>query len=55
MGQNNKKQKNQAAPVESHKTAAWSNIEKTKNLSKVAEPSNMQTGNAKGYVDDNEK
>jgi len=42
-------------PVENHKTAAWANIEKTKPISNVAQPSVNQTHNAKEYVDENEK
>jgi hypothetical protein len=42
-------------PLENHKTAAWANIETTKSVSNVAEPNQMQTKNAKDYVDENEK
>ncbi|MCI1960231.1 MAG: DUF3787 domain-containing protein [Clostridia bacterium] len=42
-------------PVENHKTAAWANVEDTKNSSNVAKPSQYQTKNAKEYVDENEK
>lgn len=42
-------------PIENHKTAAWSNIEGTKEISKVARPSELQTDHAKEYVDENEK
>jgi len=42
-------------PIENHKTAAWANIEETKELSNVATPSYTQTQNAKEYVDENEK
>ena len=42
-------------PIESHKNAAWANIEKTKPISNVAQPSVNQTNNAKDYVDENEK
>ena len=42
-------------PVENHKTAAWSNIEKTNPISKVSHPSLNQAINAKEYVDNNEK
>jgi len=42
-------------PIEKHETAAWSDIESTKSVSNVAEPSNLQAENAKDYVDENEK
>lgn len=42
-------------PVEGHKTAAWSNIEKTDKKSNVAHPSLEQTENAKYYVEENQK
>ncbi len=41
--------------VENHDTAAWSNIEKSDDKSKVSHPSLEQTNNAKDYVDENEK
>ena len=42
-------------PIENHKTAAWANVEKTKNISNVAELSVFQVENAKEYVDENKK
>lgn len=42
-------------PIENHKTAAWANIEKKEKISGVAKPNEIQTGNAKAYVDENEK
>jgi hypothetical protein len=42
-------------PVENHKTAAWSNIENTSNLSGISYPSLEQVINAKEYVDENQK
>jgi hypothetical protein len=42
-------------PVESHKTAAWSNIERSSRLARTARPSEFQTDNAKQYADENEK
>lgn len=42
-------------PVEQHTTAAWANIEKTKEVSNVTIPSEVEVGNAKEYVDTNEK
>ncbi len=44
-----------AKPIEQHDTAAWANIEKTKRISKVTMPSELQVGNAKEHVDSNEK
>jgi hypothetical protein len=51
----NKKEKFMAMPIEKHDTAAWANIEKTKDVSKVTIPSELQVGNAKEHVDSNEK
>lgn len=42
-------------PIENQGTAAWSNIEKQKKISKESIPSLYQTENAKEYVDKNEK
>jgi len=42
-------------PVEQHTTAAWANIEKTKEVSNVTIPSEVEVGNAKGWVDSNQK
>lgn len=42
-------------PVEKHTTAAWANIEKTKDLSNVAIPNEIEVLNAKQWVDKNEK
>jgi hypothetical protein len=39
-------------PIENHKTAAWANIEEKKKISGAAKPSEIQTGNAKAYVDE---
>ncbi len=44
-----------AKPIEQHDTAAWANIEKTKRISKVTMPSELQVDNAKEHVDSNEK
>lgn len=52
-GNSNKGKSNK--PIENHKTAAWANIETTKPISNVAEPSVNQINNAKQYVDENEK
>jgi hypothetical protein len=42
-------------PIENHKTAAWSNIEKTNEISQSSHPSLQQAINAKEYVEENEK
>ncbi|MBL4930704.1 MULTISPECIES: CDIF630_02480 family spore surface protein [Clostridium] len=42
-------------PIEQHVTAAWANEDKTKPVSKVVIPSEMDVRNAKEYVDSNEK
>lgn len=49
------KRKTAQKPIENHKTAAWANIEETKEISNVAQPSFTQSKNAKEYVDENEK
>lgn len=55
MAENKFKEKNIAKPVENHDTAAWANIQKTKHVSNVNIPSEVQVRNAKEYVDTNEK
>ena len=42
-------------PIEQHTTAAWANIEKIKGISNVAIPSEFEVGNAKEWVDSNQK
>ena len=42
-------------PTEQHTTAAWANIEKLKELSNVTIPSEFEVGNAKEWVDSNQK
>lgn len=42
-------------PIEQHTTAAWANIEKTKEISNVSIPSEIEVGNAKEWVDTNQK
>ncbi len=49
------KEKFVGMPIEKHENAAWANIEKTKDVSKVTEPSEVQVANAKEYVDSNQK
>jgi hypothetical protein len=41
--------------IENHRTAAWANIEKENEISKLSHPSLQQTIEAKEYVDDNAK
>lgn len=55
MAEKNYKQKNMAAPIEKHNTAAWANIEKKKPESGVTIPSELQVENAKEYADSNQK
>ena len=55
MANNKFKEKHMAKPIEKHDTAAWANIESTKQVSKVSMPSDVQVDNAKEYVDSNEK
>ncbi|PRR78831.1 hypothetical protein CLLI_14130 [Clostridium liquoris] len=42
-------------PIEQHNTAAWANIESMKPISQVTVPSEMETFNAKEWVDSNQK
>ena len=42
-------------PIEQHTTAAWANIEELKEISQVTIPSDLQVGNAKEWVDSNQK
>ena len=55
MADNKFKEKHMGKPIEKHETAAWANIESTKQVSKVNMPSDEQVDNAKEYVDSNEK
>ncbi|NJD01474.1 MAG: DUF3787 domain-containing protein [Ruminiclostridium sp.] len=55
MAQNRYKEKHMAIPVEKHDTAAWANIRKTKRVSNVTIPSELQVNNSKEHVDSNEK
>ena len=49
------KEKFVAMPIEKHDTAAWANMEDSKSISNVNIPSEIQVGNAKEYVDSNQK
>jgi hypothetical protein len=44
-----------AKPIERHDTAAWTNHIRTKPVSKVSIPTEIDVRNAKEYVDTNEK
>ena len=44
-----------AKPIERHDTAAWANHVRTKPVSKVIIPDEIDIRNAKEYVDTNEK
>ncbi|MHB8062063.1 MAG: CDIF630_02480 family spore surface protein [Ruminiclostridium sp.] len=55
MSEDKFKGKNTAIPIENHAIAAWANIEKTKTVSNVTIPSEIQVRNSKEYVDTNEK
>ncbi|EHJ01626.1 hypothetical protein CDLVIII_5135 [Clostridium sp. DL-VIII] len=49
------KEKFAAMPIEKHEAAAWANEENTQPVSNVNIPSEIQVGNAKDYVDTNQK
>lgn len=55
MAKNVAKEKFIKIPIENHENAAWANIEKTKPISNVTIPDEIQVRNAKEYVDSNEK
>lgn len=55
MAKNRQNRKSLEVPVEKQTTAAWANIESTKNASNVTQPSDLQVVNAKEYADENEK
>lgn len=55
MAKNNIKDNFMVKPIEKHDTAAWSNHVKTKPLSNVIIPDEIDVRNAKEYVDTNEK
>ena len=55
MAENKFKEKNMAKPIEKHTTAAWANIEKTQPVSNVTMPNDQEIGDAKEYVDKNQK
>lgn len=51
----NKQEPHRLRPIEQHTTAAWANIEKLKDISNVAIPSELEMENAKEWVDSNQK
>lgn len=55
MAKNKFKERFFSTPVERHETAAWANIETTKPISQVAVPSDFHTGEAKDWVEENQK
>lgn len=55
MSDHNTKERLMHRPIEQHTTAAWANIEKIKEISNVAIPSEIEVGNAKEWVDTNQK
>ncbi|MDK2800408.1 MAG: hypothetical protein PWP27_1670 [Clostridiales bacterium] len=55
MAENKFKQRFMAKPIENHSTAAWANIYKTKPVSNVTIPSELEVRNAKEWVDTNQK
>lgn len=55
MSELNSKESQRPRPIEQHTTAAWANIEKLKEQSNVAIPSEVEVGNAKDWVDKNQK
>lgn len=55
MNDKNSKERLKQRPIEEHTTAAWANIEKLKEISNVSIPSDVQVGNAKEWVDSNQK
>jgi hypothetical protein len=55
MSDPNAKERPRPRPIEQHTTAAWANINKTKEISNVTIPSEFEVGNAKEWVDSNQK
>jgi len=55
MAENKYKEFHMRTPVENQTTAAWANMEKSKDISGVNLPDEMQVMNAKEYVDENHK
>ncbi|KOA21498.1 hypothetical protein CLHOM_01690 [Clostridium homopropionicum DSM 5847] len=55
MAKNKFKERFLSTPIERHETAAWANIETAKPVSKVSVPSDFQIGEAKDWVEENQK
>lgn len=55
MAENKYKEFHMRTPVENHSTAAWASTEKSKDVSAVNIPDEIQVMNAKEYVDENQK
>lgn len=55
MAANKFKEKHMGVPIEKHDTAAWADIEKTKPVSNVTIPDELQVNNARDYVNENQK
>lgn len=55
MSDQNTKKRFMLRPIEQHTTAAWANTEKIKEISNVSIPSEIEVGNAKEWVDTNQK
>jgi len=55
MSDQNAKESFMPKSIEQHTTAAWANIEKVKEVSNVAIPNELEVGNAKDWVDTNQK
>lgn len=55
MAKNKFKERFMAVPVEKHNTAAWANIRKTKRVSRVSIPGEMDMETAKEWVDTNQQ
>jgi len=55
MSKNKFKEHHMNMPVENHETAAWAGIRKTKPVSNVTIPDELDVRNAKEWVDENQK
>lgn len=55
MNSQKKQEPPRLRPIEQHTTAAWANIEQLKDISNVTIPSELEIGNAKEWVDSNQK
>lgn len=55
MAENHYKEFHMRTPVENHATAAWADMARLKDVSRVSIPDEMQVMDAKDYVDENHK